>query len=532
MEPIAAPRVRPRPFEWLLLVFGLALITRYAWVMDDAFVYARYADNAVLMKLGLVYNAGEYVEGFSSPAWMLWILLGRLVGFGYWTIFLASGYLGFVLMWWTLIRLDLTLAPARERINLPLAFLALSYPVTAWFTGGMETCMIQACAAGYALFLVDPKSRVAQVLVAVAPLVRPELTLPFVIVIAYAWFRARRPPTLALGLGVGLGAAWLGFRIFYYADLLPNTFYLKHDSNTTQGLHYLVNAFHSYYVELLLVGVALLSWWGVRHGGPLERAKLGPRMMMWVASLPIVFYVVRIGGDAIHYRFLAFPFCLAVCSSAGVLEAWWSARERKLAFAKYATAFAGLVTMASLAMQPPQRSVHALVEAGNPHKVHEISDPGRHRRQAELTMAAQIDPYREAKLAAGRNPEGFEYASIEVEGVCARAYVAWDRRIIHSFGLTDPFLARMNVPAYARDRPGHKSALSSMAYEIRRIYILGDGPGIGMTGRAAERDYFGRWVSAELDTIEIIERKAFNDHDLRENFGLAFRFPQRLELAP
>src|SRR5262249_55919609 len=87
---------RPRPFEYVLLVFGFALITRYAWVMDDAFIYARYAENAVVMKLGLVYNAGEWVEGFSSPLWMLWVLLGRALGLGYWTIFLGSGYLFFL----------------------------------------------------------------------------------------------------------------------------------------------------------------------------------------------------------------------------------------------------------------------------------------------------------------------------------------------------------------------------------------------------------------------------------------------------
>jgi hypothetical protein len=74
------PVVRPSPTQWLLLAVGLGLVWRYAWIMDDAFVYARYADNFVRLDFGLVYNAGEYVEGFTSPLWMLWLVVLRTVG--------------------------------------------------------------------------------------------------------------------------------------------------------------------------------------------------------------------------------------------------------------------------------------------------------------------------------------------------------------------------------------------------------------------------------------------------------------------
>jgi hypothetical protein len=519
----------------VLLVFGLSLITRYAWVMDDAFIYARYADNAVLLKVGLVFNQGETVEGFSSPFWMLWLLAGRAIGLSFWTIFLGSGYLAFVLMWWMLVRLDLALAPGRERLNFPLAFLALSYPVTSWFTAGMETSVLQACAAGYALFLVDPRSRAAQVLVGLAPFVRPELAAPFVIAILYAWIRTRRVPTLALALGVGLNLAWLGFRVYYYADLLPSTFYLKHGSDTPQGLRYLTNAFYSYHIEIILAGVALLSWAAARRGDAAERAKLGPRMMMWVASLPVILYVVRIGGDAMHYRYLAFPFCLCVCSSAGVIEAWWLAKPRKLAFARYATAFAGLVAATSFSLQPPQRdqSRHAIVEAGDPHKVDEISDPGRHRRRESLHVVAQIDPFRAAKLAAGEDPESFEYRTTVVLSDCSQAYANFDHRVIHQYGLTDPYLARMIVAEQADDRPAHRLGLVHPAANVALINARADAlgsPGRGMMRAAIEGKYAAAWVAANLATIETIERQAFNRHDLAENLALAFGPHDRIDL--
>lgn len=229
MGDTSTERPRPRPFEYVLLVFGLALIHRCAWVMDDAFIYARYA---VLMKQGLVYNAGEYVEGFSSPLWMLWIMLWRALGAEFWAIWMGTGWLAFALSWWLLIRLDRLSTPTPVGINFPLSFLALSYPVCAWFSSGMETALLQLCAVGTALFLVAPRARAGQILLGLAPLVRPELAAPFLICAGYECWRSRRPPWLALGLGTNL--AWLGFRVIYYADLLPNTFYLKHGNNPRQ----------------------------------------------------------------------------------------------------------------------------------------------------------------------------------------------------------------------------------------------------------------------------------------------------------
>ena len=48
----------------------------------------------------------------------------------------------------------------------------------------------------------------------------------------------------------------------------------------------------------------------------------------------------------------------------------------------------------------------------------------------------------------------WDVVDIETSGLCAEGYVKYDRRITHEYGLTDPFLARMQVPAHAGDRPG------------------------------------------------------------------------------
>lgn len=36
------------------------------------------------------------------------------------------------------------------------------------------------------------------------------------------------------------------------------------------------------------------------------------------------------------------------------------------------------------------------------------------------------------------------------------------------------------------------------------------------------------WVVDHLETIELIERKVYNRHDLLENLALAFQFPDKI----
>ncbi len=69
----------PTPLEYLLLLASLFFTYWYAWIMDDAYIYFRYADNLVIYGEGLVFNPGEYVEGFSSPFWMLLLAGLRLL---------------------------------------------------------------------------------------------------------------------------------------------------------------------------------------------------------------------------------------------------------------------------------------------------------------------------------------------------------------------------------------------------------------------------------------------------------------------
>ena len=72
-----------RPFVFGLgaaaVLWGVSDACRDAWTCDDAYIVFRYARNLV-NGLGLVFNAGERVEGFTDLLWVLWTTPAFVLG--------------------------------------------------------------------------------------------------------------------------------------------------------------------------------------------------------------------------------------------------------------------------------------------------------------------------------------------------------------------------------------------------------------------------------------------------------------------
>jgi len=63
------------------VLWGVAAAWRRAWLSDDAYISFRYAENLV-NGLGLVFNRGERVEGYSNFLWTIWTAAGMKLGVG------------------------------------------------------------------------------------------------------------------------------------------------------------------------------------------------------------------------------------------------------------------------------------------------------------------------------------------------------------------------------------------------------------------------------------------------------------------
>lgn len=510
----------PRPIEWAYILLGLALVVRYRWLMDDAFVYFRYIDNFLFLDIGLVYNAGEYVEGFSSPLWLLLLLALRALRLGFPAIVLGLGVACFACFAYGLVVLNRRLSPPGPIVNLPLAFLACNYSVATYFTGGLETAPLQALAVIYALFLLFPRNRALQAAVALSPLVRHELVLPLVV----ALVAVRKVPGVARRVAVAAAfslTAWLLFRVYYYADLLPNTFYLKDDWMVRRGLvyvHHTLATYHLYLPASLLLVLAVVLW---RRGVPSAN---GLRLTMLGMALPVLLYVVKVGGASVQYWYLAFPFCLAIAATSGLAEL--AARHvSPLGFRGWAPLLGLLTAVASLALFPPQLDRHPLREGAEAKPLRGINDPQWHRnllRRRGGDWPATTSPARQMEWRQSAEP--FAYSSVFRAGLCIQIYERYGARVVHMFGLTDPFLARVNAVAH---KPGHKRELWLLAQDL--VELRRDAKN-GSLARAVAEGRAPSWIVENLATMEIIERKMYNRHRLGENLRLALSPRLRIEL--
>ena len=572
---------RPSLAEWLCLVAGLYLTFHYFWFMDDAYVYFRYVDNFVHLGLGLVYNHGEFVEGYSSPFWALLLSALRFAGLDFQVITLGIGSACVIFFWACGVIVNRSLSPDTTRIvNFPLLFLMLNYAVLSYFTSGLETPLVQASAAAYALFALYPASGVLQILLGFTPVIRPEFAVPFAIAMLWAVVRTRKIPWLAVGTSLIAVGGWEAFRVYYYADLFPNTFYLKNETNYAQGLVYLWDTFGPYHVvglTLFVAGMGALAKW---IGGDATRLSVVDRFAILAMAGAVGFYSIKIGGDPRHYRYLAFPLCLGVMALGGLpehlLEAWAVNRDGPrvaallklvryaqgplviggagwISFKAFSSGFpnipslivlyvyivgvlaltnrwigfrpaliAGLAWI-SLASYPRQLNRHPFGFEEGHREIEKINDASVHRDHTQLNWAERERLYEEY---GERHPE-FVYESVLESGYCGGNYMAFYQQIVQWYGLTEPVLARTEMKS---DRTAHKEGLKPLANHLRNLYESYE-PERGRFRRAVDEDAAEDWVEANLATLELIERKMFNRHDWRENWELATKKIGRIDLG-
>lgn len=293
---------------------GAALAARLWWMCDDAFISFRYADNLV-RGLGLVFNAGERVEGYTNLSWTLWTALGLRLGVAAQTWAGAWGIACFAATLALLARRGWSIASSgarAARVAWPLpaaaALGAIHHEWAVFATSGLETSAFTLLAfAGYLLVCPAREAKdgaapaglgrlaLAGLVLALASLTRPDGVL--FAAVCGAWVLAGRDVRGALGLGAGFAALWLPvtiWRVAYYGDLFPNTYYAKSAALPwwSQGAYYAWIYAARYWPLVLAVPCALF----VRPRRPvvLELALAG------VYAL----YVMRVGGDFMFGRLL------------------------------------------------------------------------------------------------------------------------------------------------------------------------------------------------------------------------------------
>jgi arabinofuranosyltransferase len=309
-----------------LELLAVAMHSFWGFVQDDTYISLRYAANLAGGN-GLVFNPGERVEGFTNLSWTLLAAVCCKLGLPALHVVCllgAASALGLVVLLWveaggTSIRSDRALAVAA---GLGAWLLASNTTVAAWSVSGLEqTFFTLLVFAGYVCF-VRRHDKSASTLWLLATTTRPEGVLAFglgVVVRATALLRARKRPSrtelAAVSLYVGGLSLLLGFRLAYYGDIVPNTFYVKGAANAFthwRGLSELGKflTFGAFGVVLPVAFLGLVgSAWRPSRGeagrpGSSERQGIAFSVLFLLGFL---YYMVRIGGDQLPLFRLYMP---------------------------------------------------------------------------------------------------------------------------------------------------------------------------------------------------------------------------------
>jgi len=188
-------------------------------------------------------------------------------------------------------------------------------------TSGLETaCATFLVLAAYGLATAHERTAkraaLAGLVAALAAMTRPEAIL--IAPVIGAWLVWTRRPALAFGAAfLVLFAPFLGWRIAYYHDILPNTWYAKSAWLPWygQGLLYLRLYAEQYAIVLAGLPLALVAWL-VRR--PRDQDWMPALALAGAIALAYTAYVVRLGGDFMYARMLlpVTPFYLILLERA------------------------------------------------------------------------------------------------------------------------------------------------------------------------------------------------------------------------
>lgn len=241
---------------WLaafLAACGLVSLAVSYWshTVDDAFISFRYARNLV-DGLGLVFNEGERVEGYTNLSWVLLMAAGSAAGLELPGFAVAVSIACVAWLVLAMVRFSLEIETVRPLAGLALLGPALlaAHPLFIQHAGnGLETALFTLLLFLFVAAYEDQRRGAGSpwrtgILIGLGYLTRPDAVLWLAVAVAADlvwWLRGR--PHFALGGTLRCAAACLliagaheSWRLAYYGDWLPNTFHAKAGANWFWGV--------------------------------------------------------------------------------------------------------------------------------------------------------------------------------------------------------------------------------------------------------------------------------------------------------
>lgn len=381
---------RKRIFQYGFLILIVALYIWHAnslsFTQDDSFITYRYAKN-FLGGVGLVFNPGEYVEGYTNFFYMILLILVGALGGNFITF---SKLLGFgsgvaiimISFFW--------LKDIGKNRNPVLAYsapslLAVNSAFAYWTVSGLETLFFSALLL-CGIYLASKRDILFAPLMALATITRPEGGLVFILILAYFQISHRVEKRELARYAIIYALLILPqiiFRLLYYHDILPNPFYAKTGLSIEYissgvGYFWLFLKQYGFYGILLIIPIAGFRFLKKEFG-----------MAMFV-SLGYLLYIIFIGGDVLHGNRFFVPLMPIFYMLFGIALIEWIEKgfgNKRLAGNLAAVVFllaAGIVTYI---IPHGQMMTFRQAEIGLVRKMKMWTDAVNKTRAGELTVA-------------------------------------------------------------------------------------------------------------------------------------------------
>jgi len=446
-----------------LLALGLARAAVLAWLCDDAFISIRYAEN-LASGLGLVYNAGEYVEGYSNLSWTLLLAASARVGA---SPVATAQYLGIAC--YAALALVLALWSRRRAADTGRPFLPLAAGLAlvsddfqVWATGGLETMLFVYLAIQALLLTRLPspsrsRSLLAGAILGLLVLTRPDGLLFAAAGCASFWIPLdRHPPrerlahALAVAAPVAVVLAILvPVKLAYYGEILPTAFYSKSVLRPylSQGAIYVwLYLAKNWFLPLALLGLVIARRRREPGGG--SNFGAGDDLFFIGAAALFIAYLVEVGGDFMFARRLipAVPLLFLVIEN----------HLTRIQRPRLRSALA-LAVLAAAALP-------ASLYGDTPGAVAGVYDERRSYPPEKLALRQLQGETLAAALAGTDVRVAFE------GGMCSFGYYSGLPYLAEMTGLTQYSLAKR--PLAERGVVGHEKAPDAAWFEENRIHLL------------------------------------------------------------
>lgn len=304
-------------FIFALVIFYALLVTRNAWISDDAIITFRVVEN-FLAGYGLGFNPFVRVQAFTHPLWMF------SVSFAYFIerLFISSApnALFYVTAITSILFSVLAVFLLLSRVSKPhlLSYgvvaltLSLSNSFMDYSTSGLENPLTHLLLILFisAYFVESPNLLLLSFISSFIMLNRIDAFALVAPALAYAWWvhPQRKENIVRIFIGFIPIIVWELFSLIYFGFLVPNTAFAKLSTGVSdgalflQGLDYLLNSINwdpIVFFTIIFAGIILY----------LE--KNWKQIFLFAGILLYLVYIIKIGGDFMGGRFLTAPLIIA-----------------------------------------------------------------------------------------------------------------------------------------------------------------------------------------------------------------------------